>query len=119
MHKEGTMVLRALVIATFAIGLASPAMAQQAGLLQPAPSVHVAVAGVASCAQLIRQLQAQGYTDIKISEDYPNVLDPRPEIRHGYSSPDDQDAKVTPYHYGWMGTALKDGRRVDVYVDRS
>jgi hypothetical protein len=112
------MILRSLSMGMLAVGLVFPATAQ-AGLITSVPSAHLAVAGVASCAQLIQLLQSQGYIDIKMTDDYPNLLDPRPEIRHGYSTPDDLEAQVTPAHYGWMGTAVKDGQTVNVYVDRS
>ena len=112
------MILRSLGTAVLAVGLVFPAIAQ-VGLITPVPSVHLTVAGVTNCAELIRRLQSQGYTEIKMTEDYPNTMDPHPEIRHGYSSPDDPEAQDAPSHYGWMGTAVKDGQTVNVYVDRS
>jgi hypothetical protein len=112
------MMLRSLATAILAVGIVSPAAAQVA-LVTPVPSVHLAVAGVTSCAQLIQRLQSQGYTDIKMTEDYPNILDPRPEIRHGYSTAEDPEAQDAPAHYGWMGTAVKDGQTANIYVDTS
>ena len=111
--------LRSLGVIMLAVSPLFPATAQQVGFVTPIPSVHLAVAGVTNCSRLIQELQSLGYTDIKMTEDYPNVLDPRPEIRHGYSTPDDVEAQVAPAHVGWMGTAVKDGHTVDVYVDRS
>ena len=99
----------------FALFFALTACAQ--GLGPPLPSVHVSLAGVATDAQLIQQLQAQGYTDIKVTPNYPNRFDPRPEIVYGFSSPNDEDARDMHVHFGWNGTAVKNGRTVGVYVD--
>ena len=60
--------------------------------------------------QLIDVLKSQGYSDIKLSES------------QGYHAeiscrtPEDQ-AGVTRTHSGWNGTAMKDGKQHNVYVD--
>jgi hypothetical protein len=92
------------------------------GLVTPTPTVHVPMAGAASYAQLIRQLQAQGYTDIKVTPLSPNAFDPRPELMHPditFTSPDNEEAQDTPIHFGWNGTADKNGTTFEVYVDRA
>jgi hypothetical protein len=91
------------------------------GLVTPTPMVHVPLAGSASEAQLIRALQADGFTDIAVTPLQPNGIDPRPELLHPdltVSSPADPRAQDTPIHFGWNGTAVKDGRTVHVYVER-
>jgi len=100
--------------------LAAPlvACAGSGGLIDDAPALRVAIADVESEAQLIRQLQSQGYDDIRVTEFYPNDIDRRPELMHAFRSADDEDAQLTPVHFGWNGTAAKDGRVFDVYVPR-
>jgi hypothetical protein len=90
------------------------------GLVTPTPMVHLAMSGATSDAQLIQQLQRQGYSDIKVTPLSPNIFDPRPELLHTdltYSSPDDPKAQDTPIHFGWNGTADRNGRTFEVYVD--
>lgn len=70
-----------------------------------------------SQADLIQGLKDHGYTDIKIVTDYlPQVSDPHPELSHGFRSPNDPAAQVTPVHLGWNGTAVKDGDTYDVFI---
>jgi hypothetical protein len=92
------------------------------GLVTLTPMVHVPLSGSASEAQLIRALQADGFTDITVTPLQPNGFDPRPELQHPdltASSPADPRAQGTPIHFGWNGTAVKDGRAVQVYVERA
>jgi hypothetical protein len=76
------------------------------------------VTGLTSEAQLMRQLGSQGYHDVKLSPNDPNVFDPHPELMHGVTSPDDPEAQITAVHIGWNGTAVKNGEIANVYVDR-
>jgi hypothetical protein len=76
--------------------------------------VHVADPGVISGAQLIERLQSQGYTDVKLTSERPTTFTPHPELSAGLSS---DEAAATPVHQGWNGTAVRDGRTVDIYVD--
>jgi hypothetical protein len=101
--------------------LAAPlvACAGSGGLIQDAPALHIAISDPESDAQLIRQLQSQGYDDIRVTEFYPNDIDRRPELMHGFRSAEDEDAQVTSVHVGWNGTAEKDGRIFDIYVTRA
>ena len=97
------------------LGLAlAPAAAAE--LLTTTPSVHVAAPGVMSEGELIEKLQAEGYTDVWLTTERPTAFTPRPEIS-ARLSPDDPVAQSTPVLLGWNGTARKDGRTVDVYVD--
>ena len=91
------------------------------GLVTLTPMMHVPMAGAASYAQLIRLLQSQGYADIKVTPLSPNSFDPRPELMHPdltFTSAADDAARDTAIHAGWNGTAVKNGRMVEVYVDR-
>lgn len=92
------------------------------GLVTPTPMAHVPMSATATYAQLIRQLQSQDYADIKVTPLSPNRFDPRPELMHPdltFVSADDETAQATPIHFGWNGTAVRDGRRFEVYVDRA
>jgi hypothetical protein len=107
--------LRASFLAISALSVAlSPAMAAE--ILTTTPSVHVAAPGAMTDAQLIEKLQAEGYTDIWLTTERPTEFTPRPEIS-ARLNPDDPVAQSTPALPGWNGTARKDGRTVDVYVD--
>jgi len=107
--------LRAGFLAASALGFAlSPATAAE--LLTTTPSVHVAAPGVMTEAQLIERLEAEGYTEIWLSTERPTEFTPRPEISARLNS-DDPVAQSTPALPGWNGTARKDGRTLDVYVD--
>jgi hypothetical protein len=105
------------------LGATAPSAAEESyffGLITPTPMVHVALSGTASEAQLISTLEAQGFTDIKVTPLSPNQFDPRPELLHvdlTVSSPSDPRAQTTPIHDGWNGTAVRDGRTFHVYVD--
>lgn len=92
------------------------------GLVTRTPMVHLPMPGTASYAQLIQQLQAQGYADIKLTPLSPNLFDPRPELMHPdltFTSAKDDAARDTPIHAGWNGTAVKNGTMFEVYVDRA
>jgi hypothetical protein len=101
------------------LAVAGPLGACAGGLITEAPALQVAIAGGESEAQLIRQLEAQGYDDVRVTEFRPNNVDRRPELMHAFRSADDEAAQVTPVHVGWNGTAVKDGRTFDVYVTQA
>jgi hypothetical protein len=111
-----------LLLAAVVAGCARTAVPDDSyffGLATPTPMVHVPMAGVASYTQLIEQLQSQGYTDIKVTPLSANSFDPRPELMHPdlvFTSVDDEEAQDTPVHFGWNGTAAKNGQIVEVYV---
>jgi len=112
-------------LAAVMVGCAPTAVSDDSyffGLVTPTPMVHVPMAGVASYTQLIEELQSQGYTDIKVTPLSPNSFDPRPEFTHPalvFTSVDDEQAQDTPIHFGWNGTAAKNGQIVEVYVDHA
>jgi hypothetical protein len=107
--------LRIGLLAGSGLGLAlAPAAAAE--LLTTTPSVHVTAPGVMNEAELIDRLHAAGYTDIWLTTERPTSFTPRPEIS-ARLDPDDPVAQSTPVVTGWNGTAHKDGRTVDVYVD--
>jgi hypothetical protein len=92
------------------------------GIVTRTPMVHVPMPDVASYAQLVQQLEAQGYANIKVTPLFPNLFDPRPELIHPdltFTSPGDKVAQATPVHWGWNGTAEKNGRTFEVYVVRA
>ncbi len=92
------------------------------GLVTRTAMAHVPMSATATYAQLIRQLQSQDYADIKVTPLSPNLFDPRPELMHpdlAFTSADNEAAQDTPIHFGWNGTAVRDGRRFEVYVDRA
>jgi hypothetical protein len=95
----------------------SGSAASARGFIGATPAVHLTEAGVISYAQLIERLQRQSYSDIKVTPYRPNVINPRPEQVSSLRVTGD-DAKTTAVHWGWNGTAVKDGQTVDVYVDR-
>ncbi len=97
--------------AVAALLLASPMPVAAQQLFGVRPRVDVTVPGVMSQAQLARQLRSQGYNDIKLSSLYPTPADPNPQT-HGTGG----NPQTTPIHTGWNGTAVKDGRRLHVYV---
>jgi hypothetical protein len=108
-------VLRIGFLAGSCLGLAlAPATAAE--LLTTTPSIHIAAPGVMNEAQLIDRLHAEGYTDVWLTTERPTSFTPRPEISARLDA-DDPVAESTPVLPGWNGTARKDGRTVDVYVD--
>lgn len=90
----------------------TPALANRPGF-EFSPSVHVAVSGVESQAQLISQLKSEGYKDIQLSDFSPNMDNPQPQC----TSPA-KALTTTPVHSGWNGTAYRAGKQYNVYVDR-
>jgi hypothetical protein len=107
--------LRRGLLTGLGLGLALvPAAAAE--LLTTTPSVHITAPGVMNEAQLIDRLHAEGYTDVCLTTERPTSFTPRPEIS-AQLDPDDPVAQSTLVLPGWNGTARKDGRTVDVYVD--
>ena len=88
----------------------TPALADGYGI-NPEPNVQMVVSGVESQAVLVSQLKDQGYSNIMLSPDLPNALEPQPQ----YVRPT-ADLTSTPAHKGWNGTAYKDGTLYNVYV---
>lgn len=101
--------LTAAAAAVALLGVVQPAAAF--GFLSPAPIVQVQVSGAESEAQLAAQLQSQGYTDIRLSSVAANPANPHPEL-----NPTLVNNPTAPVHDGWNGTAVKDGKTIEVYV---
>jgi hypothetical protein len=75
---------------------------------------------VISLEQLQTLLEQEGYTDIQLSPVQPNISDPRPDIQA--NSPNGRkhlDLAATPVHPGWDGTAVRNGKRVNIVIDSS
>ena len=83
-------------------------------LISRTPTVHIAVTGVESQAQLANQLRSQGFSDIVLSAIYPSPMNPHPETDSASTSHPEQ----TPVHSGWNGIAVKEGQVVQVFVDQ-
>jgi hypothetical protein len=65
--------------------------------------------------QVIRQLESQGYSNIRLSEISPTPDQPHPELN--WRTPV-SDAEFTTTHQGWNGKATIEGRTYDVILDR-
>ena len=102
----------ALLTSCLAVSLAATASAGEPS--SGANVVHWADPAIASGAQLIEHLQSEGYTDVRLSSQQPTPSTPHPEISAGLTR---EAAAWTPVHQGWTGTAVKDGRTVNIYVD--
>jgi hypothetical protein len=64
--------------------------------------------------QLVNKLKSLGYGDIKLSDVSPSASNPHPEI--SCRTPE-AAAATTATHRGWNGTATKDGKQHNIYVD--
>ncbi len=101
------------VVATAALlGLAQPAAAFS--LFSTVASVTVPVSNVESQAQLAAQLQAQGYSDVRLASFAATRENPHPELNSALVN-----EPTSPVREGWNGTAVKDGETIQVYVTRS
>lgn len=78
-----------------------------------ADSVHIAVDGVQSQAQLAQALSAQGYSDIALSAVAADPTHPHPELNPDFVA----HPQATPVRSGWNGVAVKDGKTVQIYAD--
>lgn len=101
--------LASATLLTALVGV-TPALANGFGI-SFVPRVEVAVSGVESQAQLAAQLKNEGYTNIQLSPNLPNMVQPQPQ----YIAPT-TDLVHTPAHKGWNGTAYKGGTLYNVYV---
>lgn len=75
------------------------------------PSVEMTISHTATQNELARQLEAQGYGDVKLSSFSPTTLNPEPQLCQCGDDP-----QTTRVHEGWNGTAQKEGRLVRVRV---
>lgn len=112
------MVTRTLVVtALLAASLALPA-AQAASPVKRSDTVNLDLSELISMDQLKHLLEQQGYTDILLSPVKPNSTNPRPDIQDsGPKAVKSVNPATTPIHEGWNGTAVKDGKRVNIEID--
>ncbi|MDR3506164.1 MAG: hypothetical protein P4L52_07955 [Acidocella sp.] len=92
------------------LGIAQPAVAS--GLLSMSSAIMVSLEDVESQAQLAKQLQAEGYSNILLAAITATRMNPHPEL-----NPSETNIAGTPVRPGWNGTAVKDGKTYDVYVN--
>jgi hypothetical protein len=98
------------------LGLSPLALAQSPSTHRDAP---VAGGGVMSEAQVIQRLESRGYSNVKLTPLQPNALDTRPqEQNNSGSSTPSAHPQDYPAHVGWNGTATRNGRQVNIYVDQ-
>lgn len=97
--------------------LCLPLLASQAahadGLFSRVATVHLAVAGAESQAQLADRLRAQGFSNVVLSSTAASPADPHPEGNATLTLHPEQ----TPVRSGWNGVAVKNGQTVQVYAD--
>ena len=105
-----------LVVGLTAFSLALPGIrpAQAEDVISRVPTVHVAIPGLESQAQLAARLRAEGFTDIVLSSTYPSPANPYPQDNPTLTG----DPAGTPVHAGWNGVAVKGGTVFQVYGDR-
>ena len=72
-----------------------------------------------SQADLARQLEASGYTDVRLSPVHPSDVDPRPDLEDtGINDTRALNSPTSRVHMGWNGTAVRDGKRVSIIVTK-
>jgi hypothetical protein len=80
--------------------------------------LDIDVAHVTTLEQLKQTLESHGYTNVKLAPNKPNEEDPRPDLEdNGPGKKSTFNAGRTPVHAGWEGTAMKDGKTVNVVID--
>ncbi len=103
----------------FAIALAAPTV-HAAPSQDPSGTVKLTISEATSMTELKTMLQQRGYTDIDLSPVKPNDENPRPDIQGtGGSARNKVDPNVTAVHYGWNGTAVRNGKRVNIVIDKN
>ena len=61
-----------------------------------------------------------GYSSIHLTRVRPTEVDPRPDIEDsGKNGTRRQNSPNVPVHQGWNGTAVRDGKRVNILVDEA
>jgi hypothetical protein len=100
------MTTRAAALAfTLVVSVSPLALAQTSGTSEPCFTQ----------AQVIRQLESQGYSNIRLSELSPKLDRPRPDLSARTPA---ADAEFTTTHPGWNGKAVINGWTYDVILDR-
>ena len=73
----------------------------------------------ATQAQLAKQLEASGYSDVRLSPVHPSDVDPRPDLEDtGINDTRALNSARVRVHMGWNGTAVRDGKRVSIIVTK-
>ena len=110
------MLKNLLLAAAVATTLGAPAV-YAAAPQQIDGSVTFRISHPTSQAELARQLSQSGYSDIRLTRARPNQLDPRPDLED-FNAARASNSAETPVHLGWNGTAVHDGKRVNILVAR-
>ena len=105
--------IKLLSVGAMALALAGTQAVKADSLFTTVPTVHVAVSGVQSQAQLADTLRAQGYTDVVLAPVAPSPTHPHPELDADLVA----NPQATPVRAGWNGVAVKDGKTVGVYAN--
>ena len=110
-----TLLAAGLVIAFAAAGTLSGARA--AGPEGISGNTHVTVTPMTSQADLAKQLEKMGYTEVLLTPARPTDVDPRPDMTDCTAHGSPVNSPVVPCHPGWNGTAVHNGKRVNIMVD--
>lgn len=109
-------IVAAMLVATM---LGAP-IAYAAPSQDPNGTVKLTISEATSMTELKTLLQQRGYTDIDLSPVKPNDENPRPDIQGtGGSARNKVDPNTTAVHYGWNGTAVRNGKRVNIVIDKN
>lgn len=113
------MLKHTLLAAAVAVALGSPVAFAQVSQ-NTSGSTTLDVSHVTSEADLAKQLSKMGYTSIHLTRVRPTEVDPRPDIEDsGKNGTRMQNSPNVPVHQGWNGTAVRDGKRVNILVDEA
>jgi len=105
--------IKMLSVGAMALAFVGTGAVKADSLFATVPTVHVAVSGVESQAQLANALRAQGYTDVVLSPVAPSFTHPHPELDSDLVA----NPQNTPVRAGWNGVAVKDGKTIEVYAN--
>jgi hypothetical protein len=106
----------AMLVATM---VGSP-IAYAAPSQEPTGTVKLAISETTSMTELKDLLQKRGYTNIDLSPTRPNEENPRPDIQGtGGPASSKPNPDTTAVHYGWNGTAVRGGKRVNIVIDKN
>ncbi len=114
MFKQ-TLLAAGLVIAFGAAGTLQGARAAEPEGISG--NTHVTVTPMTSQADLAKQLEKAGYTDVLLTPARPTDVDPRPDMTDCTAHGSPVNSPVVPCHSGWNGTAVHNGKRVNIMVD--
>lgn len=113
------MLKHALLAAALTFALGSPAVFAQTSQ-NLSGSTTLDVSHVTSEADLAKQLAKMGYTNIHLTRVGPTEADPRPDLEDtGKNGTRRQNSANVPVRPGWNGTAVHNGKRVNILVDEA